>query len=334
VRVGRSPFARRRGRLMRRAKASIVERQRSRRETMAIRVTPLHPLIGAEIVGVDLARPVPPDVFAEIETAFIRHAVLVFSDQPLTDEQQIAFSRRFGPLEVTPNYAGEKLRIRAEVADISNLDHEGRVLSADDRRRMFNRGNQLWHTDSSFKRVPAKCSLLSAREIPPSGGETEFADMRAAYDALPEERKRQLEGLVAEHSIHHSRSRIGFADFTDNIFRELPPVPQLLVRRHPGSGRRNLYLASHASHVVGWPVEQGRALIEELIAFATQPRFVYSHRWRVGDLVMWDNRCTMHRGRPYDESCRRVMHRTTVSDTANSVEQERGGREAASIPAA
>ncbi|HEY0526446.1 MAG TPA: TauD/TfdA family dioxygenase [Stellaceae bacterium] len=301
---------------------------------MALRVTPLHPHIGAEIVGVDLTRPMPADVFAEIEAAFNRHAVLVFPDQPLTDERQIAFSRHFGPLEVTPNYAGDKLRIRADVADISNLDHEGRVLSADDRRRVFNLGNQLWHTDSSFKRVPAKCSLLSAREIPPTGGETEFADMRAAYDALSEERKRQLDGLVAEHSIYYSRSRIGFGNFNDDISRQLPPVPQLLVRRHPGSGRKNLYLASHASHVIGWPVEQGRALIDELIAFATQPRFVYSHRWRVGDLVMWDNRCTMHRGRPYDETCRRVMHRTTVSDTANSVEQERGEQEKPPIPAA
>ena len=301
---------------------------------MALRVTPLHQHIGAEIVGVDLTRPVPADVFAEIEAAFNRHAVLVFPDQALTDEQQIAFSRHFGPLEVTPNYAGDKLRIRADIADISNLDHEGRVLSADDRRRVFNLGNQLWHTDSSFKRVPAKCSLLSAREIPPTGGETEFADMRAAYDALSEERKRQLDGLVAEHSIYYSRSRIGFGDFNDDISRQLPPVPQLLVRRHSGSGRKNLYLASHASHVIGWPLEQGRALIDELIAFATQPRFVYSHRWRVGDLVMWDNRCTMHRGRPYDETCRRVMHRTTVSDTANSVEQERGEQEKSPIPAA
>jgi alpha-ketoglutarate-dependent 2,4-dichlorophenoxyacetate dioxygenase len=302
---------------------------------MPIRVTPLHPFIGAEIVGVDLTRPVSDDVFAEIEAAFNRHAVLVFPDQPFTDEQQVEFSRRFGPLEVTPNYAGQKLRIRADIADISNLDYKGRVLSANDSRRMFNLGNQLWHTDSSFKRVPAKCSLLSAREIPPAGGETEFADMRAAYDALPEERKRQLDGLMAEHSIYYSRSRIGFADFNDDISQKLPPVPQLLVRRHPATDRKNLYLASHASHVIGWPVEQGRALIDELIAFATQPRFVYSHRWRVGDLVMWDNRCTMHRGRPYDETCRRVMHRTTVSDTANSVEQERAGQEISpTVPAA
>jgi alpha-ketoglutarate-dependent 2,4-dichlorophenoxyacetate dioxygenase len=300
---------------------------------MAVSVTPLHPHIGAEIGGVDLTRAVPPDDFAETEAAFRRHAVLVFPGQPITDEQQMAFSRLFGPLETSPEYAGsQKSRLaRREIADVSNLDPEGRVMSADDKRLLFNRGNQLWHTDSSFKHVPARCSLLSAREIPPSGGETEFADLRAAYDALPEEKKRQLDGLVAEHSIFRSRSLIGFTEFNADIQRELPPVQQLLVRTHAGSGRKTLYLASHASHIVGWPVEAGRKLIEELVAFATQPRFVYQHRWRVGDLVMWDDRCTMHRGRPYDDTKhRRDMHRTTVSDEINSVERECGGQSAAS----
>jgi alpha-ketoglutarate-dependent 2,4-dichlorophenoxyacetate dioxygenase len=294
---------------------------------MAIQVRPLHPHIGAEVRGVDLREPVPPAVFAEIETAFNRHAVLVFPDQPLSDERQIAFSRLFGPLETSPEYAGsKKSRLpHREIADISNLDPEGRVMSADDKRLLFNRGNQLWHTDSSFKYVPARCSLLSAREIPPVGGETEFADMRAAYDALPEAKKRELEGLIVEHSIFRSRERIGFSEFNEEIRRELPPVPQLLVRRHPGSGRKTLYLASHASHVIGWPVEEGRKLIDELIAHATQPQFVYQHRWTVGDLVMWDDRCTMHRGRPYDDTkYRRDMHRTTVSDEINSIERERG----------
>jgi alpha-ketoglutarate-dependent 2,4-dichlorophenoxyacetate dioxygenase len=294
---------------------------------MAIRVTPLHPHLGAEVTGLDLAHPLAAEEFAEIERAFNRHAVLVFPGQPLTDDQQIAFSRLFGPLETSPEYAGsKKSRLgRPEIADISNLDPEGRVMTAADQRLLFNRGNQLWHTDSSFKYVPARCSLLSAREIPPAGGETEFADMRAAYDALPEEKKRALDGLVVEHSIFRSRSLIGFSEFNEEIGRELPPVPQLLVRRHPGSGRKTLYLASHASHIIGWPVEEGRKLIEELIAFATEPRFVYQHRWSVGDLVMWDDRCTMHRGRPYDDTrYRRDMHRTTVSDELNSVERERG----------
>jgi alpha-ketoglutarate-dependent 2,4-dichlorophenoxyacetate dioxygenase len=235
----------------------------------------------------------------------------------------MAFSRRFGPLETNPSYAGNKLRLRPEIADISNIDYEGNIQPLDAPKRLFSLGNQLWHTDSSFKHVPARCSLLSAREVPPSGGETEFADLRAAYDALPEERKRLLDGLVLEHSIYRSRSLIGFAEFDKEIYKKLPPVRQVLVRRHPGSGRMSLYLASHASHVIGWPIEEGRKLVEELIAFATQPQFVYSHRWTVGDLVMWDDRCTMHRGRPYDESkYRREMHRTTVSDEINTVERE------------
>ena len=293
---------------------------------MAIQVSQLHPTLSAEVRGVDLTLAVTPEVFAEIEAAFNRYGILVFPEQPVSDEQQLAFSRLFGPLEVNPNYAGAKMRLRPDIADISNLDAEGRVLARDDRRNLFNLGNQLWHTDSSFKRIPAKCSLLSARELPSSGpvggGETEFADLRAAWDALPEARKRELDGLVVEHSIFRSRSQIGFADFNDEIFKQLPPVPQALVRHHPASGRTSLYLASHASHVIGWPVERGRALLEELIAFATQPQFVYQHRWTVGDLVIWDNRCTMHRGRPYDDTQRRVLHRTTVSDWANTLDQE------------
>jgi alpha-ketoglutarate-dependent 2,4-dichlorophenoxyacetate dioxygenase len=293
---------------------------------MAVEATPVHPYLGAEISGVDLTRPVSADDFVQIEAALNRHAVLVFHDQPLSDDQQIAFSRHFGPLEIMPVYAGYKLRIRAEFADISNLDAEGQLLAQDSDRRMFNQGNQLWHTDSSFKYVPARCSLLSAREIPPEGGETEFADLRAAYDALPEETKRRLDGLVAEHSIFHSRRQTGFVNFTEEIRSRMPPVPQVIVRRHPGSGRMTLYLAAHASHVIGWPIEEGRHLLEELIDFATEPRFVYRHHWRVGDLVISDDRCTMHRGRPYDDARqRRVLHRTTVSDEINSVERERRG---------
>ena len=228
---------------------------------MAIELTPLHPTLGASVRGVDLTRPVLPEVFAEIDAAFSHYGILVFPEQAVTDEQQLAFSRLFGPLEVNPNYAGAKMRLRLDVADISNLDTEGRMLARDDRRNLFNIGNQLWHTDSSFKRVPAKCSLLSARELPGpgpmGGGETEFADLRAAWDALPETRQHELDGLVVEHSIFRSRSQIGFADFNDDIFKQLPPVPQALVRHHRYSGRTSLYLASHASHIIGWPVEEG-----------------------------------------------------------------------------
>lgn len=293
---------------------------------MGIAVSPLHAFVGAEITGIDLRQKVPPESFAVLEAAVNKHAVLVFPGQKLTDEQQIAFSALFGPLETSPDYAGsQKSRVKyREISDISNLDPEGRVMSAADNRLLFNRGNQLWHTDSTFKFVPARFSLLSAREIPPpnSGGETEFADMRAAYDALPDATKREIDGLIAEHSIMHSRAKIGFKEFNPEINRDLPPVRQVLVRTHAGSGRKCLYLASHASHIVGWPVEKGRKLIEELTAFATERRFVYQHRWSVGDLVMWDDRCTMHRGCPYDDTRhRRDMHRTTVSDEINSVER-------------
>ncbi|MGH6954382.1 MAG: TauD/TfdA dioxygenase family protein [Alphaproteobacteria bacterium] len=291
---------------------------------MPFTVTPLHPHVGAEVSGIDLGRALSPELAAEVEVAINRHAVLVFRDQSLSDEQHLGFARLFGPLDDNPAYVGGgKQRLRSEFSDISNIDAEGRILSPDDPLFAYDLGNRLWHTDSSFKRVPAKYSLLLAQEIPPSGGETEFADLRAAYDALPEERRRLLEGLVAEHSIFRSRSLVGFGDFNPAIQKLLPPVPQALVRRHPGSGRKTLYLASHASHVIGWPVEQGRRLIEELIAFAADPCRVYRHHWRVADLVMWDDRCTMHRGRPYDAArYRRVMQRATVRDVANTVEQE------------
>ncbi|HYV89678.1 MAG TPA: TauD/TfdA family dioxygenase [Candidatus Polarisedimenticolia bacterium] len=290
---------------------------------MPIDVTPLQENFGAEVTGVDFTKPVDGESMARIEAIFTRYAVLVFPDQPINDEQQIALTRQFGPLESNPGYAGGKMFRREEVADFTNVADDDSLMRAEDPRRNFNIANQLWHTDSSFKHIPAKCSLLSAREISPAGGQTEFADLRSAYEALPENRKQELEGLVAEHSIFHSRSQIGFGAFNKEIHQQFPPVNQMIVRRHPGSGKKTLYLAAHASHVVGWPIEQGRGLIRELIDFATQPQFVYRHRWRVADLVLWDNRCTMHRGRPYDDSrYRRVMHNTKAADIANTVDQE------------
>jgi len=297
-----------------------------------IDVKPLSRNFAARITGVDLTRSIPADVLTEVEAAINQYGVLVFPDQAITDEQQIAFSRLLGPLEIAPYFVGEKRRRlqHRELEDISNLDPDGNQLALDDLRRLYNLGNQLWHTDSSFKHKPARFSMLSARTIPDEGGETEFADMRAAYDALPDEMQRRIEGLIAEHSIFHSRSRIGFTDFNPDVAQALPPVQQVMVRTHPGSGRKTLYLASHASHVIGWPIETGRKLIEDLLDFATQPQFGYQHRWQVGDLVMWDNRCTMHRGRPYDEAkYRRDMHRTTGSDEVNTVERERGAQSAA-----
>jgi alpha-ketoglutarate-dependent 2,4-dichlorophenoxyacetate dioxygenase len=192
---------------------------------------------------------------------------------------------------------------------------------------MFSRADRLWHTDSSFREVPAKCSLLYAVCVPPAGGETEFVDLRAVCDALPLRLRDSLDDLVAEHSIFHSRAQVGFDEFSDAERVAFPPARQVLVRRHAGSSRKTLYLASHASHIVGWPLEKGRALLRELIEFATQPVFVYQHRWRAGDLVIWDNRCTMHRGRPYDdERYKRELRRSTVQDEGNTVALARSAR--------
>lgn len=291
---------------------------------MAISVAALHQNFVGEVAGVDLRSPLGMENFSEISGALDRCAVLVFRDQRLTDEQQIAFSQLFGPLETSIGTIRKDRKHRlhsSALADISNLDENNKIRSTSDRWRMMMLANQLWHTDSSFKRVPGKVSLLSAHEVPPSGGETEFADLRAAYDALGQETKERIEDLVAEHSIFYSRRIVGYTDFSDEERAALPPVPQKLVRIHPGSGRKTLYLAAHASHIIGWPVAPGRALLDELIAFATQPHFVYQHRWRTGDLVVWDNRCTLHRGRPYDDaSFRRDMRRTTVEDSAPTSE--------------
>ena len=292
---------------------------------MSLTVEPVTPSFIGTVTGVDLGRRLDTETFTAIEAAIFRHGVLVFPGQPIDDEQQIAFSSRFGALEGSAKAVlkglGPRLA-RPEIADISNLDEQNRLLAENDRRRLHGLGDRLWHTDASFRRIPARYSLLSARAIPPVGGETEFADMRAAYDALPEAMKARLDGLVAEHSIWHSRSLITDFPADEDERAALPPVPQMLVRTHPGSKRRALYLASHAFRIRGMADADGTALLAELMAFATQPRFVHSHGWTVGDLVMWDNRCTMHRGRPYDDArYRRDMHRTTVRDHASTLEQ-------------
>jgi alpha-ketoglutarate-dependent 2,4-dichlorophenoxyacetate dioxygenase len=290
---------------------------------MAMRVRQLHPVFVGEVTGVDLRQPLAESDVAAIEAAIDRHAVLVFPDQPLTDAQQLAFSRRLGPLETSIRTLRPDNRDRLDphISDISNLDDKSAMMARDDRRRIGQLANQLWHTDSSFKPVPARYSLLSARVIPPEGGETEFADLRAAYDALPARTQAEIEDLVAEHWYLHSRNQIAFADFTAEERAGLEPVRQVLVRVHPGSGRKTLYLASHASHIVGMPVPEGHLLLRDLMEHATQRPFVYRHRWRVGDLVMWDDRCTMHRGRPYDPRHVRDMHRTTVSDERSTLDQ-------------
>ncbi len=277
----------------------------------------LHPLFGAEFAAADLSQTIEQATLHGIQSAIDRYAVLVFHGPRLDEEAQIAFAARFGTLEPQNGVltTAIKPRISRRLVDISNLDENSALLAERDRRRMFALGNQLWHTDSSFKSTPAKYSLLHAHSVPPEGGETQFVDMRAAYDALSAKMKERVETLVAEHSIFNSRAQLGFTEFSDEERRAMPPVHRPLVRVHPGSNRRTLYLASHASHIVGWPVPEGRMLIRELIEHATQPDFVYTHRWSVGDIVMWDNRCTMHRGRPYDaEVHRRDMRRATIQD--------------------
>ncbi len=283
---------------------------------MAISVTPLHPVFVGAVSGIDLRQEQDRDTIQALEDAINRFAILVFHDQHITDDQQMAFSRNFGELETTVRAYRKDFvpRLDLHIADISNLDENNRVVTNDDRRRLNALGNRLWHSDSSFKRVPARFSLLSARAIPAEGGETQFADMRAAWDALPEAKQRRLEGLVCEHSQLHSRGRIGFTDWSEDELAKMAPVPQVLVRTHPGSGRKSLFLASHAGAIRGMPVPEARMLLMDLMEHATQREFVYTHRWQVGDLVMWDNRCTMHRAREYDETQVRDMHRTTVSD--------------------
>ncbi|MCW5752851.1 MAG: TauD/TfdA family dioxygenase [Alphaproteobacteria bacterium] len=292
---------------------------------MAVEIFPVRDDFVAEVGDVDLSRPLASADIDAIRQAFWTYAVLIFPDQNLTAEQHLDFARQFGPLETSISVyrADTPMRTRPEISDVSNLDHRDRVWGRDSRLRMFQLGNRLWHTDSSFRRLPALCSLLYARAIPPVGGHTEFADERAAYDALPEELKQRLAGFVAEHSIFHSRARLGFTDFSEEERQSMPPVPQALVRTIPQNGRKSLYLASHAGRILGLPDAEGRSLIDQLIAHATEPRFVHAHRWRVNDLVIWDNRCTMHRGREFDDlRFRRDMQRATVSDIAGSCEQE------------
>ena len=278
---------------------------------MALAVKRLTRHIAAEVRGVDLRSPVADSDFQEIQRAFDEHSILVFPDQDISDAQQVSFSERFGPLETTvssnPAGAGTVVTI------LSNLDADGNVIPPTDRRMVFNTGNQMWHTDSSFKQVPATGSLLSARDIPPGGGETEFASMRAGYDALSQGRKNMLEKLICIHDFAYSRGMIDPNLLREQDKRELPPVRQALVRANPSTGRKNLFVGAHASYIDGLEVAASRELIGELNAHVTRDEFIYRHKWRKHDLVMWDNRCALHRGRPWDPVYPRVMHRTTVA---------------------
>jgi alpha-ketoglutarate-dependent 2,4-dichlorophenoxyacetate dioxygenase len=300
--------------------------------TTGVTITPIHPCFGAHVAGIDLATPLDERSFRSIFDAFQEYSVLVFHDQRLTDEQQMAFSWRFGPLEETIKATGQENRLHPNLVDLSNTDpdHDGRLMDWTDRRMLYQSGNQLWHTDSSFKPVPAMVSLLSGREVPPAGGETEFVSMRHAHATLPEETRRRLEARVVVHSILYSRSTIAKGLFDPRHEKELPPVRQALVRVNPANGRTSIYIGSHAWYVEGMPYDESRRLLDDLLAHTTRPECIYQHRWRQWDLVMWDNRCMLHRGRPWDAAVhRRVMRRTTVAGEGPTVEPPFASRIAA-----
>lgn len=277
----------------------------------------LHPLFAAELLGADLHEPPSAELVELVEAAVDAYAVLVIRGQQIDDDEHVRFSRAFGPLELPPELGinGARRRLRRELYDASNLDAEGRLLELNSTRRNYNRANELFHTDSSFNDLPTKWSLLRAHVVPPEGGDTEFVDTRVVYDDLPDAMKQKIEGLVAEHFLYNDWSRGGLIEVSDEMRRRMPPVQHKLVREMP-YGRRALYIGAHASHIVGLAVDEGRALLQELYAFATQEKYVYAHEWREGDLVIWDNRCTMHRAAPFDDSLTQVrdLRRTTINE--------------------
>jgi alpha-ketoglutarate-dependent 2,4-dichlorophenoxyacetate dioxygenase len=284
---------------------------------MALTFRKLHPCFAAEVSPVDLRRVHDAETLAEIRAGMDEFAVLVFRDQPFTDEEQIAFARRLdGELHTkTGSRVLVKSRLGNEaVGDISNLDEDGGIMRSTDRRRMYSLGNRLWHTDASFQDPPGRYSMLSAKVVPPTGADTEFADTRAAYDALDAGMKSRLEGLRVHHSIAHSRQALGF-EFSADEAEALKGAVHPLIRTLPRSNRRSLYVASHASRIIDWPVPEGRLLLHDLIEHATRREFVYRHAWHAGDLVIWDNRATMHRATPFDDAKhRRELHRVTTLD--------------------
>lgn len=291
---------------------------------MPLTLRQIGPCFAAEASGIDITRPITPEQADEIHAAMNEYAVLVFREVPLTDETQMAFTLSLGPIEAPVGTSLRKeseYRLAPTFADVSNLDQDNKPFEREDRRRLFGIGNRLWHSDSSFKPVPAKYSLLHARSIPSRGGETQFADMRTAYDALEEATKAEIEDLVCEHSQMYSRRQIGFTDFTPEEQAKLKPVRQTLVRTHPATGRKSLFLSSHAGEILGWPTPEALLLLRDLTEHATQREFVYSHQWRLNDLVIWDNRRTMHRARPFPSDEPRDMRRTTLVGEGPTVEQ-------------
>jgi alpha-ketoglutarate-dependent 2,4-dichlorophenoxyacetate dioxygenase len=292
---------------------------------MPLSIRPLHPAIAGEVTGIDITKPLTPQQVADIEAGMDKYAVLVFPGQNLTDEQQMAFTVNFGPIEDARGGNVTKpqdKRLATGMNDVSNLGKDGKPLARDSRQRLFNIGNMLWHSDSSFRPIPAKYSLLSARVVNKKGGNTEFAHMGAAYEALDDDTKREIEDLVCEHSLMYSRGSLGFLDYTDEEKAMFRPVRQRLVRTHAVTGRKSLYLSSHAGAILGMPMPEARMLLNDLKEHATQPKFVYVHKWTLHDLVIWDNRQTMHRVRRYDDTQPRDMRRTTVAGSAPTVAQQ------------
>jgi alpha-ketoglutarate-dependent 2,4-dichlorophenoxyacetate dioxygenase len=284
---------------------------------MALTFRKIHPCFAAEVGPVDLRTVHDAETLAAIRAGMDEYAVLVFRDQPFTDEEQLAFARRLdGELHTK---TGARVLVKSRlgneaVADISNLDEDGGIMQSGDRRRMYSLGNRLWHTDASFQDPPGRYSMLSAKVVPAVGADTEFADTRAAYDALDADAKARLAGLRVHHSIAHSRQTLGF-EFSADEAEALKGAVHPLVRTLPRSQRKSLYVAAHASRIVEWPVPEGRLLLHDLIEHATQREFVYRHRWQVGDLVIWDNRATMHRATPFDDATyRRELRRVTTLD--------------------
>ena len=282
---------------------------------MTLTIHQVGPCFAGEVDGIDLTSPLSSEDAAAVHAGMDEYAVLVFRGQNLNDDQQMSLTLALGAIEQSTNNslrAKSDIRLPEAFADVSNLDKNQHPFERDDRRRLFAIGNRLWHSDSSFKPTPAKYSILNARSTPSKGGNTEFADMRAAYDALDNEMKAEVADLICEHSQVFSRQQLGFTDFTDEERERFAPVRQTLVRVHPTTGRVSLYLASHAGAIVGWPMPEARSFLRDLVEHATQREFVHKHEWRVGDLVIWDNRQTMHRARPFPAEEARDMRRTTI----------------------
>lgn len=289
--------------------------------------TPVHPLFGARIEGLpDLRTPLSAAQKVALKAAMDQYAVCVIPGQSMEDDEQELFAMQFGTVEDTPTLVdqGRRRLANKRVNDISNLGPDGQIWAADDRRRMFNLGNLLWHSDSSFKSTPALWSMLQAKVVPPVGGETEYIDTRVAWDHLPDDLKAEVMDMVAHHSLIYSRAQLGFEAFSPEETARCAPVPQRLVRRHAESGRLALYLSAHIGTIEGLPRPEAMALIRHLTEFATQREFVYAHPWEVGDLVIWDNRTTMHRGTRFDDKTHpRDLRRVTIMDAAPTLDQPR-----------